>query len=817
MNLVRNLRLATLLGLGAVSLAAASSPVLYNIQPRGGQLGTEVEITLQGERLEDTKELFIYDPGVTVVAPFKVVNGNAVTTKVKIAADCPIGEKRIRVRTASGITELKTFWVGSFPTVVEKEPNNEFSAPQPVPINSTVAGVVDYEDVDHFIVEAKKGQRISAEAEAIRLGIALFDINVAILNEKRFELSQNDDTALLARDAYASVIAPADGKYIIRVRESSNGGNGAFQYRLHIGTFPRPTAVYPAGGKEGDEVELTYIGDVSGPIKEKIKLQAFGGERMPIHAKDPNGVAPAANWIRVSKFPNHLELEPNDSFDKATPAPVPAPLALNGIIEKDGDTDVFRVKMGKGQAFDVHVYARRLRSGLDPVLEIYNSKGGGLGGNDDAIGPDSYMRFQAPEDGEYLILVRDHLRKGQPDFVYRVELQPVEATMQVMIPQVAVYSQERQTIPVPKNGRYASLIQVNRANFGGELSIFAPQLPPGVKLVCDNMPANLGIIPMVFEADGTANPGGVLAPILAKHVDPKLNFPAKFTQPVQLVNEGQNYAPYYVTEVDRAAIAVTDELPFKVNIVEPKAPLVRDGNLNLKIVAERKPGYKAPINLFNIFNPPGVGSGYMVTIPEGQNEVLYPLNANGGAEPKKWKMTFIAQANVGNGPIWTATQLGTVEVTEHQVTGQVERAAVEQGKGTDVVVKLTVAKPFEGEAIIRLVGLPGNCSAPELKMTKDTKEVVFKVATTAQAPVGQHGNLFCQVIMKRGGDEYVQNAAYGGVLRIDAPPPPKKDEPKPAMPAAAAAPAPAPKAEPKRLSRLEQLRLEQAEKAKKGM
>jgi hypothetical protein len=54
------------------------------------------------------------------------------------------------------------------------------------------------------------------------------------------------------------------------------------------------------------------------------------------------------------------------------------------------------------------------------------------------------------------------------------------------------------------------------------------------------------------------------------------------------------------------------------------------------------------------------------------------------------------------------------------------------------------------------------------------------------------------------------------VLRIDPPPPPKKNEPpKPvvqaqpkAQPQQAAAPA------PKRLSRLEQLRLEQAEKAK---
>ena len=36
-------------------------------------------------------------------------------------------------------------------------------------------GVVDNEDIDHFVVEAKKGQRITAEVEGIRLGITLFD------------------------------------------------------------------------------------------------------------------------------------------------------------------------------------------------------------------------------------------------------------------------------------------------------------------------------------------------------------------------------------------------------------------------------------------------------------------------------------------------------------------------------------------------------------------------------------------------------------------------------------------------------------------
>ena len=48
-------------------------------------------------------------------------------------------------------------------------------------------------------VEAKKGQRISAEIEAMRLGATLFDPYIAILDAKRFELAISDDAALLGQ------------------------------------------------------------------------------------------------------------------------------------------------------------------------------------------------------------------------------------------------------------------------------------------------------------------------------------------------------------------------------------------------------------------------------------------------------------------------------------------------------------------------------------------------------------------------------------------------------------------------------------------
>ena len=116
--------------------------------------------------------------------------------------------------------------MGALPAVEEKEPNTDFALPQEIPINSTVMGIVQNEDVDYFVVDAKKGERLSVEVEGMRFGQTLFDPYIAILNEKRFELSAEDDSPLLKQDAATSIVVPEDGKYTIEMRDSGYGGDG---------------------------------------------------------------------------------------------------------------------------------------------------------------------------------------------------------------------------------------------------------------------------------------------------------------------------------------------------------------------------------------------------------------------------------------------------------------------------------------------------------------------------------------------------------------------------------------------------------------
>lgn len=791
--------------LGFISVAQASSPVLGTILPRGGQRGTEVAVEVSGSRLGDFAEIIFYDSTLTAkdLAP---IDDNKFKATIVIPADARLGEHAVRVRTKTGITILRNFYVGAFPNVAEKEPNTEFDKPQAIPLNSTVEGLVTREDVDYYVVDATKGQRLSVEVEGIRLG-TMFDPYVAILDAKRFELAASDDSSLALQDPIASVIVPEDGKYFIEVRESSYGGNGSCRYRAHIGTFPRPSVPYPMGARPGESVEVKFLGDVSGELTQTVAMPAEPKDAFAVFPVHNDQFAPSPNVFRVVDLPNVFEAEPNNTIAEVT-QPAEAPLAFNGIIGQEGDIDYHRFSAKKDQTFEIEVYARRLRSPLDSVLRVLAADGKQLAAADDSRGPDSYVRFKVPADGDYFIEVRDHLRKGAVDYAYRVEIAPIKPSLSMSIPRVARASQDRWAMAVPKGNRFATLMLAKRANFGGELAFTAENLPPGVTMQASNMGADTGTMPIVFEAAGDAAIGSTLVDLKAAHVDPAKGIGGHYLQNVEMVYGEPNQTPYYYTPLDKLAVGVTEAVPFKIDIVPPKVPIVRNGAMNLKVVATRNEGYTAPITLYFPFRSPGIGASSSVKIPEGKNEANYPINANGKAALGTRKVVVTAQAKVGNGAIWVSTQLVDLTVAEPYANVSIEMAAAEQGKPVEVVAKIEQKTPFEGPAKIKVVGLPAGVASQELEFTKDSPEIVFPVTVDAKSPTGQHKSLFCQFVIQQNGEPVIHKSGFGGVLRIDPPPPPSAKPVAKAPEKKAAAPA------TKRLTRLEKLRLEQAERVK---
>lgn len=782
----------------AAACVSATSPRLSHILPRGVRRGADHVLTFHGSRLADAQEIFFYEPGLETVE-IKAESDAVVRATVRVADDCALGQHTAQVRTASGISDFRTVWVGALPVVEEAEPNNQFEAPQSVSLDVTVQGIIENEDVDYFAVDAKAGQRLSVEVEGMRLATTLFDPYVAILNDKRFELAASDDSPLVQQDAVAGIVVPDDGRYFIELRESAYGGNGNCRYRLHIGTFPRPTGVYPAGGPAGTQVAVRFVGDPKGDIEQTVTLPAEPTPDFGLVASDAAGAAPSLNPFRVVACDNVLEAEPNDSPAEAVSAELPR--AFNGILHAAGDVDHFQFGAQKGQVLDIECYARRQGSPVDAVVHVLDASGKTLAGNDDSRGPDSYLRFKVPADGNYVVRVSDHLQRGGPDFVYRVEVQQATAGLTLGIPRVERYGQYRQTVSVPRGNRFATLVSASRRNFSGDLVLEETLLPDGIRMTADPMPANLNVMPVMFEAAADAPLNGKLVDFIARHADDSQDIHGRFVNQADLVLGPPNQSVYRRCEVERLAMAVVQQVPFQLEIVPPKVPLVRNGSLDLKITVRRDEGFTAPIRLEFPFRPPGVGTVPSVTIPEGKNEVVYPLNANSNAQLGPWKVYAIGSADVG-GAAWASTQLAPLTIAEPLVTAEMARSACEQGQAARILCTLNHIRPFEGTAKAQLLGLPAKVTAADVPFDSQTAEIVFDVATEPSSPAGTHRNILCRVTVIQNGEPIVSRAGTTE-LQID------KPLPAPQKKTAPVARAPAenkPAAKP--LSRLEKLRLE---------
>ncbi len=749
---------------------AAFTPVLNLIEPRGAQRGTDLDLHLYGERLDDPRQLLFHNPGIEVLS-FDAKDSKHLIAHVRIAPDAPLGEHPVRLRTSGGVTFLRTLWIGQFPTIKEavKETGEDdsFDKPQRVELNTTVQGIAKSEDEDFYSVILKKGQSLSVEVEAMRLGRGFFDAYVAILNPQHFELAAYDDAPLLYTDAYAAIVAPEDGEYRVVVREAAYEGSDASEYRLHIGSFPRPAAVFPTGARPGDTLSFQFFGDPAGEITRQITIPPDASGRFPIYAERGGISSPSPNWIQVSPIATANETEPNNSFKEANPTP-PIPCALHGILTKDDSADTFRFSAKKGENLVFRILARSLRSPLDSVISIRNSKNKYLVTNDDQGGPDSVLPWPVPEDGEYLIVVTDKLGRGGPNYTYRLEIDRRAPTISATLPVFERNnSQARKMITIPRGNRYATTINITRANLACDVLFQDPALPAGVTMIVPPVPRSLNDFPVVFEAAADAPvEGGYYHFRIRATGDKAPDIAGPLREEIHHI-EVNNQGPYHSTFSENIAVAVISESPYSLTLDAPAVPIVRNGVLKLKVRARRAEGYKEPITLRFLWKPPGIGTPVTIKLDGDKSEADYEINASADAPPGEWQICILGEANTPGGPVIVSSQLVPLKVADPFVNATIDLAATEQGRNTPVLCKLEQLTPFDGNARAELIGLPHGTKSTPVEFDKDAAEITFPIEVAADAAIGKHGGLFLRIEIPADGSTILHQTGQGGTLRID--------------------------------------------------
>jgi hypothetical protein len=819
--------------LAIASTTQAGTPRLARIVPPGGQRGTTVEVMLQGRYLDKPEEVLVYEPDITVESVEavegnvefrgyrgRVESGSGVRVKLKIADDCPFGVHGMRLRTAAGISEYQRFNVGPFATVEEAEVsprdgrNDKRESAQAVPLNSTVLGrMIEPTDVDVFRIEAKQGQRISAEIEAIRLGVesGIPDLHLSVLDADGKRLIAADDSSLFLQDPVVSLVAPQDGAYFVEVRHTTYSANNDV-YRLHVGSFARPTGVYPAGGPAGKELSVRIIGDPKGDWSQAVTLPATETSRdfrfVAIDAES-NVPAPTPNTLRVSPFDNVLEAEPNDSEDAIkSQSSASLPIAFNGIIEKAGDIDCFRFTAKKGERFKIHCLANSLGSPLDPTIWVkqVGAKGnpqratdsrpnqlgyppfGGM--NRDTLDP--ILDFTAAADGEYILGVEDDRGNGGSDFVYRVEISPETDAVYVYIPQDGenqFQPQSRQSISIPSGGRYNTQLGVINSNrpFNGELELVALGLPEGVTMTAPRITPAMPRVPVVFEAAADAKLQGKFIEIVARPVvkDSKDEKDSKEAEQKALVSGFRQTIPmssannndfYLFNTFEKLAIAVAEPAPFSIEIEEPKSALVQNGEISLKFKINRADGFEEPVSVAMEWKPNGVSTGTPITMRVEKSEGEYLLGAARNATAGSYQVTLSAVSGAqrpayrdGANRTYVSTKPFKLLVAEPHIDAKLARASIERGKTANITVKLNHLKPFEGKAKATLVRLPRGVELvePVREISSEDKEVTFTLKATDECLTGGYQGITLEMTVIEDGQAVKQLSGYG-TLRIDA-------------------------------------------------
>ncbi|WP_417738692.1 PPC domain-containing protein [Rosistilla oblonga] len=183
---------------------------------------------------------------------------------------------------------------------------------------------------------------------------------------------------------------------------------------------PKMDSLFPAGAGREATRTVTAAGTFSNwppqvwvdregltvtPAKDKGKLEIAAGADAAgvyfIRLFDAEGASDVRPFL-VDSLPAVDEVEPNNTPEQAQP--IDGNAVVDGVLHKTGEVDRFAIPMKKGQTLVASLQAHnRLGSPMDAVLQVADPRGFVVAQNDDNVGNDPQIVFEAPADGTYSV------------------------------------------------------------------------------------------------------------------------------------------------------------------------------------------------------------------------------------------------------------------------------------------------------------------------------------------------------------------------------------------------------------------------------
>ena len=715
----------------AQSALLAAAPSLTRLEPRGGQRGQAVKLTLVGRGLGDASEIESRIPGaVTPLSPPKnpMQRGRELPFLVEIAPEAAVGIYPVRVKSPKGLSNILLFTVGAFPEVAEAESsrtgnvNDSAGQAQPVETPVIVNGTLYGPDRDYYRIEAAKRERLVIEVEARRVGSAV-DPLIQVLDSSGRRLAWNDDAPGIGIDARVEVEFPEAGSYFIAVRDSKFSKQEQDYYRLKIGKFAYAEGLYPLGWQRGGETAVEFIGgNLDAPVRTNIDLsrEQLAAEFAMLHVPGMPGALPMpfvlsgqSEALETGGAKNVLEPE----------------TWMNGRIAKPGEVDTYVLNVKPEEHWYIELHATTLGTsrlygvltarlpGGKQMMSTQNltaeEKLSNLDVSQDT-GIDQFLSFRSSDaQGEIHIEVEDLLGRGGPDFGYRIIARRQSGDFTLTL--------RSHEVNVPTNGTALVIVNAERRGYDGPIRLFVPEIPDGLVAEGGNMPlyeiagstrqGSSALLTLTHKPGselrdaalriwGEAEIGGRLVRRRAR--GPGLEVNVQSDNEIRRLGSGfssANVAPWLGADLP---IRIVPEQPASIEVTSPRYMRIIPGlkyELNWEFLAKddginppRRMGSRKTRNVrtFNRLRKGDIGK------PRG----VFDVGSQLGWGPGKYEIVLAAEVNIDGGKETVYAPAVTVDVI----------------RAYEIEPEVTSLRPGgEGYLAARLKREPGFSSSVEIK------------------------------------------------------------------------------------------------------
>jgi hypothetical protein len=520
---------------------AGPLPYVTSVFPLGVRAGTETEVSVEGVNLGDAHRVKVEAPksmdGWTTI-PLAFKNGATVSLNaVKLA-------------------------VGNEPEVLEKKPNGTIAQAQiislPVTINGRIAGGNEFGgkvDEAYFRFRAKKGERLSIDVAASRLGSPLDSVievldaegnaipraTIRCLNETTTTLSDKDSRTTGIRLVSTSGLHEGDylmvGDELDRVRfipdqpDADSTLEGMDDLRVaYEGTSPDvhavntpvykaqilpPDAEFPANGLP--VFHLTWRNDDGGPgygADSKLDFVAPEDDEYLLHLKDVRGMEGRdfAYRLTIRDATPDYQL----SADPANPniprgGSVPVTVAITQLRDYEGPIQV----EVKGLPQGITATPSTIPSGQKSTVVVLSAASDA---SLDAHPAPIEFVGHANVDGHDLIRIANKDADAEPQLQLASVIPP---------PDVVVTTEAKEVAIEPGKEVTVTLHVVRQNGFKGRVPCSVENLPPGVEVV------NVGLNGVLVTEAQTSRTFTLRAEEWAKPID----------QPIYVVGQVESNSP----------------------------------------------------------------------------------------------------------------------------------------------------------------------------------------------------------------------------------------------------------------------------------